>query len=274
LILSPCNTHGRHVLDINEQFDYCRCLECGNVFISNVVVNERFLEKYYSCDYYNDDGNTVLEKFAKLYSSFAVRTRNNIIRKYSRSGHNKLSVLDIGCGSGSFLEHLDAEQYEKYGVEINQQGIQLCQSKGIKVYDRDVRSVDFAGKTFDIVTLWHVLEHVNNPVSFTERIKAIKKTDGIIFVSIPNTDSLGFKLGKKWWFHLDAPRHLFLPNVVSMTKLINSAGLQIVDVFCPKFEFPLDLFWSVRKSPVLLAVYPLYPLFKLVSRETLVFILK
>ncbi|MDD4869458.1 MAG: class I SAM-dependent methyltransferase [Kiritimatiellae bacterium] len=201
-----------------------------------------------------------------------MQVRNRIIRRHAISDTPKISILDVGCGSGHFLELLDVEHYDKYGAEINPQGVRLCREKGLTVYDHDIRVTDFGNKTFNVITLWHVLEHVSSPVPFLKKIKEIKKRDGVVVISVPNTDSMGFKLGKQWWFHMDAPRHLFLPNINSMKMLANSADLQIVDVICPRFEFPLDLFWSVKKSPALCVVYPLYPLFKLLSRETLIYV--
>ncbi len=275
LALSACNTHGRHILDSSERFDYYRCAQCDNVFVANIVADHHFQEKYYPQGYYDGSGKTsFFTKCAELYYGRGVRIRERMIRKYAEPGAEKLSILDVGCGSGSFLELLNGGHYDKYGVDVNPEAIRLCRSKGLTVFDGDIREEDFGGKTFDVITLWHVLEHVSNPVGFMKRLGAIKKSNGIIVVSVPNTDSLGFRAGKEWWFHTDAPRHLFLPNAASMAKLVDSAGMQIVDTIHPKFEFPLDLFWSVRKSPLLLAVYPLYPLFKLFSRETLVFIVK
>lgn len=105
-------------------------------------------------------------------------------------------------------------------------------------------------------------------------IKRILKKDGILVISTPNTDCLGFKYGKSHWFHLDVPRHLILYNRKSLEYLLNKAGFKIIREKNIFYDFPLDLFWSIRKSWMKYFIYPFYPIFKYLSKETLLFICK
>lgn len=273
--LSAVNTHGRHVVDIHDRFDYFRCQDCGNMFLTGVAVNADYYKRYYAGDYYGEARQESFSaKVEMWYSRHAVRARERLFSPFVTSPRGKPALLDIGCGSGSFLELLDSGRYEKYGIELNPEGVKASRAKGLNIFEGDLRTVDFGQTAFDVVTLWHVLEHVQEPLSFLKRIKAVKRTEGTVVISVPNTDGLGFRFGKQWWFHLDAPRHLFLPNRESMTRLLTAAGFQVEDVICQAWEYPLDLLWSVRHSPALCCIYPLYPLAKLLSRETLMFIAK
>ena len=186
----------------------------------------------------------------------------------------KISILDIGCGEGNFLSYLDSKKFDKTGIEINNEGYKATKIKGINVFNQDISGVNFDGKKFDVISLWHVLEHIKEPKLLFENIKKNLNNNGIVIFQIPNTGSIGFKYGKKNWFHMDSPRHLMLYNIKSVKKLCELTGFKIVSIKNEFYDYPLDLFWSIRKSSIKFLVYPLYPMFKFFSKEHLTFICK
>lgn len=273
-IFEGYNSHGRHIIDKNSNYRLFKCSDCGAVFAEDIKVDEIYYQKHYSLNYYNENKDNFLYNLLSsilIYIS-AKKKERNILNSFNNN--KMLSVLDIGCGDGSFLSGLDNKKFNTYGVEINPEGIKHCQKKGLKIFDQDLLKIDFAEKKFDIITLWHVLEHIENSIQILNRINNILKKDGILILSTPNTDSFGFRHGGKKWFHLDLPRHLVLYNEKSLKKLLKLSNFEIIKIRNDHYEFPLDLFWSLKKGPVYFLLLPFYLFLKIFKSETLTIICK
>lgn len=272
---SSFNLHGRSIMDEKEKFAIYKCLDCGCLFISDIEINEDYYKKYYTSNYYSEDGGNkfISRLWSLLYQLLFSNKKEKYIRSYFK-GKNKISILDIGCGSGGFLLGLDSSVFEKNGIEINLQGIEICRRKKINVYDKPIESIDFGEKKFDVITLWHVIEHLDDPMALFKKVREIMKDDGILIFQVPNNESLGSRFGKEYWFHLDSPRHLTIPNKKTIYDICAKNKLKVIDVKNEFYDYPLDLFWSVRRSLIKFLVYPLYPFFKFFSKEHITFICK
>jgi 2-polyprenyl-3-methyl-5-hydroxy-6-metoxy-1,4-benzoquinol methylase len=269
------NMHGRHIIDKDDKFKLRKCLSCDCIFVSGIEINKEYYDKYYEADYYSadkDDG--FLIKTWSLIYKLLFNKKESIILGYFKNTKNKLSILDIGCGNGNFLISLDSKKFEKNGVEINPQGIKICEENGINIYKKSIECIDFVEKKFDIITLWHVMEHLENPQIIFEKLRKIIKDDGILIFQVPNNESMGFKFGKENWFHLDSPRHLAIPNKKTIEIICKKNGLRIIDIKNEFYDYPLDLLWSIRRHPIRFLMYPFYPLFKFFSKEHLTFVCK
>jgi len=270
------NTHGRYILDKKNDFLVLKCQDCGLIFLPDIVINEEYYKKYYEQGYYNQQGkkgNVILNKILVSISSFSFKNKQRIISKIIDTSE-KISIMDIGCGAGTFLSYLDSKKFDKTGIEINIEGYEATKKQGINVFNKDISEINFDEKKFDVISLWHVLEHIKDPKLLFENIKNNLDNNGIIIFQIPNTGSAGFKYGKKNWFHMDSPRHLMLYNIKSVKKLCELTGFEIISIKNEFYDYPLDLFWSIRKSPIKFLVYPLYSFFKIFSKEHLTFICK
>lgn len=266
--------HGRHVNDKKDKFSLFRCADCGCIFLGDISVDQDYYAKYYKEDYYLADKDTGItdKTWSFIYKLFFDK-KEDLILNYFKNRNNKLSILDVGCGNGNFLSSLNPAIFEKNGLEINPQGIKICEEKGIKIYKKSIESEDFGEKKFDVITLWHVLEHMENPTVLLKKVREILKDDGVLIIQVPNNESMGFKFGKENWFHLDSPRHLILPNRRTIRKACKNYGLKIIRIKNEFYDYPLDLFWSVRKSWTKFMIYPLYPIFKFFSKEHLTYII-
>ena len=94
---------------------------------------------------------------------------------------------------------------------------------------------------FDVIIMWHVFEHIENPLIFMKNIAKLLFKDGIIILDIPNRNSLGFNLTKKRWFHLDVPRHLFHYNYQIMCELLKKCELRIFGFRANNRDYLQDL---------------------------------
>ncbi|OGK18259.1 hypothetical protein A3G67_03110 [Candidatus Roizmanbacteria bacterium RIFCSPLOWO2_12_FULL_40_12] len=247
---------------------------CETIFLPNVKVNKEYYKKYYRLDYYDQSGvnkNSVLEKILAYISKLSNLKKESLIYNTFNS-NKKMSILDVGCGRGNFLSALNPLRFKKYGVEINREAYEVSRKKGLNVFYGDITKVNFGSKKFDAVSLWHVLEHLDKPNTLFMIINKILIRKGVLIFQVPNPKSLGFKFGREYWFHLDSPRHLTLCGVRAIKQLCKQNNFKLVSIVNEFYDYPLDLFWSIRKSPIRFLFYPLYPVVKFLDRETLTFV--
>ena len=250
------NYHGRHLWG-KEKFQIYLCKKCACYFLDNIESEKDFYKKYYPKEYLLKP--SFLDKFFGWF-------RKNIVENNPPVGGKKIRILDIGCGNGNFLESLNDKKFEKFGVEIKNNKLI---PKNIKMFLGDINKLNFGKEKFDVITAWHVLEHLPNPSQTLLLLNKLLNKSGKIFLAVPNSNCLGFKIGKEYCFHLDSPRHLFVPNKINLKKLLIETAYKNIKISNLFFEYPLDLWWSIRNSGFKFLVYPLYPLFKLFSSETI-----
>lgn len=270
-ILTSFNVHGSQILDKKEKFDIYKCNNCSGMFLKNV----EDYEKYYKEDYFKNSlktDNWFFRTLVKVSERYSFRSKERLILSYLGKNFSKVKILDIGCGEGKFLENLDQNIFEKKGVEISKKASNVCNKKGLVVINNGFLEAEFGKEKYDVITMWHVLEHLKNPIAVFKKINDLLKEGGILLVSTPNTNSLGFKIGKENWFHLDTPRHLTLYCYKSFGYLCLKTNLELVMVSNEFCDYYTDLFWSLRKFKWKLLLYLFYPIVKLFSKETLTFV--
>jgi 2-polyprenyl-3-methyl-5-hydroxy-6-metoxy-1,4-benzoquinol methylase len=269
------NLHGRHVIEKKKRFNIFRWKRCNALFVSNINIDdETFYIKYYSEGYYNPDSIGSFElanKMAILLERISYRLKEKLILRSIKQ--IPVSILDVGCGSGIFLSYLNKNKFDRYGLEINDEGVRICKKKNIPVISTDLMKTNFQDKKYNVVTLIHVLEHLPSPVEILKKINKIIASDGVLVLVVPNNRSFGCKIGRENWFHLDCPRHLFIPSKETIKWLAEASGFIVKKITYEFYDYPLDLFWSIRHSRFKFFMYPLYPLFKVFSEETNTFIL-
>jgi SAM-dependent methyltransferase len=136
-------------------------------------------------------------------------------------------LLDVGSGKGAFLAAARDAGWDALGVEYAPEAAEAARATfGVDVIVGDFLEVRQLG-TFDVVTMWHVLEHLTNPMGALAHAAESLKPGGRLLVSVPNLDSLQARLGGDDWFHLDLPRHLFHFTPRSLTTLVERAGFRV-----------------------------------------------
>lgn len=239
LLMKTLNTHGSSLIT-DERFNLVKCRDCGLVYI-NPRPKQDEIGRFYDIDYYTT-GNRFkrfIEEFVTLYFNLYKKA---LITKYKQSGR----LLDIGCGTGDFLLSLPTDRWELYGIEPNDAGYEISvkRVKG-KIFNNKLIDCKFPDAYFDIVNMWHVFEHIFNPNEELREIKRILKNEGVFILGIPNIHSLGYRVGKAYWFHMDSPRHLYHYNPRTIKKILNKNGFYVSKIIFPFFEYPLDIFHSL-----------------------------
>ena len=204
------------------KFSEHKCRSCGFVRLLPKLTNIQLKKYYPSSDYYSYNNNAQLSFFGKL--------RNYLVVHYYKPNPVSLllglflkvpampkpvqngKILDIGCGSGETLSLLQTAGWEVYGIDIDKKAIQTAKDRGIRnvVVGPYERLLDYKDNYFDVIRLYHVIEHIDDPGNcFRLAYKKLKK-GGQIIVGTPNESSIVANLTKQYWYNLDCPRHLYL----------------------------------------------------------------
>lgn len=144
-------------------------------------------------------------------------------RYLPRPGKGGKRVLDVGCGSGVFLELAREYGWIVKGAEPDPVAREVAAERGFEVRSSLAEWSGEAGQ-FDAVTLGHVIEHVHDPLSLLREIHALLRPGGMIFVETPNVDAIGHRLYGANWRGLEPPRHLVMFSSRSLRQVLRSAG--------------------------------------------------
>jgi len=182
-----------------ERFAILRCVGCGLV---RTDFTEQDTSRYYDPAYYGVEGRRFPMVAEWAIGWFRRRRVGFVRRQHPQAGR----VLDIGCGRGLMLAALARLGWDVVGTEVSatlsKQAFPIHQTA-------DIRTCAFAAQSFDVVMLWHVLEHLPQPIDTLREAWRILKPGGVLIVEVPNLASWQARLGRGAWFHLDAPRHLY-----------------------------------------------------------------
>lgn len=155
------------------------------------------------------------------------KERRDTVLSYKSGG----VILDLGCSSGGFLSLLKGSSWELHGIEMSAAVAQRAQAKcGGEIFVGDLLDATFAPGTFDVITCFHVFEHLYQPGEVLEQVAAWLKPGGIFYTNMPNIDSAGAKVFRSYWYALELPRHLYHFSPASLGKLATSVGLETVSL--------------------------------------------
>lgn len=190
------------------------------------------LPSYYeSVDYisHTDGNKSFLEKMYQFVKSIALKNKLNLINSESQRG----KILDIGAGVGDFLSVAKKDGWEIIGVEPSEKAKAIAKNKGVTF----VESInDLENNSFDVITMWHVLEHVPDLENQIKELKRLIKPSGTIFIAVPNFNSFDAKYYGSFWAAYDVPIHLWHFSKTAIKKLFAKENLELQKVLPMKFD--------------------------------------
>lgn len=173
--------------------------------LKTIPVPEKVLDYYQSENYisHTDSNKSLFDKAYQFVKKVTLSQKLSLINKLNKG---EGALLDIGSGTGDFLAYAKSKKWSAQGVEPGEKARQLSEKKGVFVNEflQDVEE-----KYFDVITLWHVLEHVENYEAYIEEIRKRLKPDGSLLVAVPNFKSKDARHYKQHWAAFDVPRHLW-----------------------------------------------------------------
>ena len=213
-----------------EKFKLVQCNNCQLIITSPRPSNHE-LDKYYTSPAYTSHIAVAHGAFDKIYltaRTFALKWKLSLIKKYTFSDQKK--ILDFGCGTAEFLKLAKQNGWVTIGMEPSDQARNNSHPSIIKDVRPTLTDVINEGHKFDAITLWHVLEHVEDLNITLGALKMMLEHDGTIFIAVPNHTSWDGKHYGQNWAGYDVPRHLWHFNKNSMKRLIENHGLTIATV--------------------------------------------
>jgi len=191
------------------------------------------LEQYYQSEDYishTDSKRSLFEKIYQLVKQYTLSQKQYLILSYTK---RKGKLLDIGTGTGDFLAFAKTKNWEIMGIEPSQKAQELARKKGVPFVDDSQKLSD---NSFDVITMWHVLEHVRDLDQQLSELKRICKPGGYVIIAVPNFKSYDAKYFKEFWAAYDVPRHLWHFSKTAITKLFAQKEMKLQKVHPMYFD--------------------------------------
>ncbi|MBI3079602.1 MAG: class I SAM-dependent methyltransferase, partial [Deltaproteobacteria bacterium] len=182
------------------------------------------LAPYYSPAYYGGSNGRFLTPLEGLMRWLQTRRARRVAALLGRPGR----ILDIGVGRAKFLATLSDWGWEVYGTEFSEASARFAREQlGLRVAIGDVAVAGHKDGSFDVITLWHVLEHLRDPAGTLRECRRLLRPGGFLVVAVPNADSLEARLSGAAWFHLDVPRHLHHFSERALRRILADLGCPV-----------------------------------------------
>jgi len=209
-----------------EDFHICECLNCDLLYTMPRPDKDKIGAYYKSEAYYSHQENKkgFIPKVYERVKSI------NLKHKYrlATNGMQPGKLLDIGCGVGDFLHTAEMHGWECIGVEPSEDAKAIAQKrmKGKIIVSEELEG--FPDGAFDVITMWHVLEHVDDLMWQVAQLQRLVKPFGRVVIAVPNYKSYDGQFYKEHWAAYDVPRHLNHFNRITLSKIFKTSGLELV----------------------------------------------
>ena len=211
----------------NDEFDYLETHPQPEA--------EKTSEYYKSEDYisHTDSKRNLLEKVYHFVRSISLKRKIKLINSFSSNGNN---LLDLGCGTGDFLQLAKENNWTISGIEPNEAAREIANLKTSNSVYQIEHLLELPKHSFDVITLWHVLEHLPNLREQISILKSLLKQNGVLIIAVPNYKSFDANHYKNYWAAYDVPRHLWHFSQNSISKLFLTENMEVNKSLPMKFD--------------------------------------
>jgi SAM-dependent methyltransferase len=232
-------------------FNLFRCAICQCIFL-HPLPEEAALSGFYPQEYWWSEETSSGSFFSRLFRKLEKAYREFVVADHVRfldycAGRNEggeKRLLDIGCGSGSFLHGARSHGFIPHGMDMSAKAVEIVQKQyGIPARQGGVGRNVWEGERFDFITMFHVLEHLPDPRLALKFAAGLLQPGGMLVLQVPNISSLQARLFGKRWYGLDAPRHVINFSPKALGLLLKEMG----------YEFQLVSRFSLRDNPASIA---------------------
>lgn len=208
-----------------ESFSICKCSSCNFLFTNPRPDQQHIGQYYHSKNYisHQDASSNITNFIYKLVRKYTLRQKVGWINEFAKT---KSRLLDFGCGTGYFLKAAEKDGWKVIGFEPNSTASSIAINKNnLNVYE-EITDLENE-KKFDVITLFHVLEHVHDLEGTLQFLLRKLKHRGSLYIAVPNYDSYDAAVYKEKWAALDVPRHLYHFTAATMDNLAKQYHLKI-----------------------------------------------
>ena len=228
-----------------EKFQIYSCDKCGLRF-TNPRPNDDQLAGYYDSSEYISHSNesaSLVDGLYKIARTFTLRRKRKLIEKLSLNKR----LLDVGCGTGHFIDYCQQHGWQVNGVEPNDIARTQAEDKTKIIIQHDLSEIVDA--SYEVITLWHVLEHLSDLEQTMNQLKSLLAPGGVLIIAVPNFDAYEATVFDEYWAAYDVPRHLYHFNRKALAQLSKKHGLKIVRTYPMKLDsFYISLLSNKNKN--------------------------
>ncbi len=215
-----------------EIFEIWECRDCTIRFTQNIP-DLNSIGPYYQSDTYISHSDTekgLVNKVYKIARNYTLNWKMNLVKNCLDKSLAIRKLLDIGSGTGAFLDRAFESGWSVTGIEPDEGARNICKEKyGIQT-DSPEKLFKFPDEQYDAITMWHVLEHVHQLHEYIDQVKRVLKRDGVALIALPNYTSADAEHYKEYWAAYDVPRHLYHFSPSALSRLVNQHGLQLASI--------------------------------------------
>ncbi len=218
----------------HQEFKLVICMSCGLAF-TNPRPEEKDIGAYYQSEDYISHSDTTKGLIHKMYQAvrrYTLKKKYQLIQQRVHPNH----ILDIGCGTGAFLSVCKQNSVNVTGIEPNAGAREAAvRHYGLNVYE-PAHIRNFPDGSFDVITMWHVLEHIYDVTGQVRHLKRLLKPGGFLFIALPNRESYDAEHYGRFWAAYDVPRHLFHFTRNNVSDLFGRYGMIVTERIPMKFD--------------------------------------
>jgi 2-polyprenyl-3-methyl-5-hydroxy-6-metoxy-1,4-benzoquinol methylase len=226
----PCNLCGsREVqsLHVNCSLNIVRCRECQLVFVSPQPTVKALREYHAASELLFQDGWSSYFDHSQEQIRELWEERLSDVGKWKKTPN--VSLLDVGAGYGDFLHYVSKLGWSASGFEFSPAAAKLSRDKyGIPLAVGDLIEMPFPNHSFDIITMWHVLEHLTDPKAVLRRLFELLKPGGVLVIEVPNLNCL---VRKSYQVPLTVNLHLYHFSPTTLSNLMTAAGFKVLGCY-------------------------------------------
>lgn len=213
-----------------EIFPVVACNDCSGMFTAGAPAFSE-IGKYYQSDSYishTDSKKGVFNRIYQLIRNFTIGQKKKFV--ISKAAQKKGAILDYGCGTGNFLASMKTSGWNVKGIEPDPSACQKAADATGEVIHPPDHINQIESSSHDVITLWHVLEHVHDLHHVIAEFKRILNQDGVLVIAVPNHLSYDAKFYRQFWAAYDVPRHLYHFNPASIQQLFTRYGFKLESI--------------------------------------------
>ena len=222
-----------------EQFEVIRCVHCGFLMTQGVPVEAEIGKYYETPDYisHSDTQQGLMNRVYHWVRQYMLSRKAALVKR--TSGLSEGSLLDYGTGTGYFANAMLCQGWKVKAIEKSPQARAFAKKQfGLNV-EAEHSLKDYPSMSLDVVTLWHVMEHLEHLNEMWETLHRILKDKGVLIVAVPNPESYDARKYKEWWAAYDVPRHLWHFSPLVMQRFGEKHGF----VLEKEHPMPFDAFY-------------------------------
>ncbi|MXV37170.1 methyltransferase domain-containing protein [Flavobacteriaceae bacterium Ap0902] len=213
----------------HEEFELKKSTQYDELLYTYPTPPLEKLGAYYESDDYishEDNAQGIMNKLYYWVKQYNLKFKKDL---FPVSKNKKLRTLDYGCGTGDFVQYLNRYNYDAYGLEPNPKAFALASKKNPAKIFRDSSLI--LKEKFDVITLYHVLEHIPNLEEEINNIINALSPDGKLFIAVPNYKSFDATYYKEYWAAYDVPRHLWHFSEKTIVGIFSQFGMVIESIY-------------------------------------------